>query len=145
MARILISIVCGFIGGVIAVVAGVFYFYRSLPGSGYVQFSRADHAPEFYKDVEILQHDSRPQGLYVRFRNIGAKAIEMASFRVRGYKDGKLWAEFEEAVYSETGPGEEQEGILKLMDYRTGKAHDLADCRVEVNFRYGYPIAEKRA
>jgi len=144
MARILISIVCGFFGGVIAVIAGVFYFYRSLPGSGYVQFSRTDHAPELYKDVEILHHESRPQGLYVRFRNIGAKAIEMASFRVRGYKEGKLWADFEEAVYSETGPGEEQEGILKLIDYRTGETHDLADCQIEVTFRYGYPASPKR-
>jgi len=40
-----------------------------------------------------------------------APLSEMADYRVRGYKNGKLWTEFEEAVYSETSPGKEQQGI----------------------------------
>ena len=70
----------------------------------------------------------------------------MAHFKIRGYKDGKLWAEFEEGAYSETQPGQEQEAILKLHDYRSpGKFFDLTDCRVEVSFLFGYILSEERA
>jgi hypothetical protein len=40
MSHVLIPALCGFFGGIIAVVAGVLYFYRTLPRSGYVQISR---------------------------------------------------------------------------------------------------------
>ncbi|EDY16735.1 hypothetical protein CfE428DRAFT_5698 [Chthoniobacter flavus Ellin428] len=146
MSRILIPALCGLVGGLIAVAAGLFYFYRTLPASGYLQISRGDGGPELSKDVEVLEHASRPQGLYVRFKNTGSKPIEMAHFRVRSYKDGKLWAEFEETIYSETSPGMEQEGILKLRDYRDGsKTFDLSDCRIEVTVLYGYVVSTKRA
>ena len=146
MLRVLIPTLCGFAGGVIAVGAAIFYFYRLLPSSGYVQITRGDRGPELYKDVEVLEYAPRPQGLYVRFKNTGSKPIEMASFRVRGYKDGKLWAELEDAIYSETPPGTEQEGILKLRDYRDGtKTFDLSDCRIEVTVRYGYVTSNKRS
>jgi hypothetical protein len=70
----------------------------------------------------------------------------MTQFRVRGYKDGKLWAEFEETIYSETKPGEEQEGILTLRDYRDGsKTFDLTDCRIEVTFVSAYVLSTQRA
>ena len=142
--RMLIPILCGFFGGIIAVVIGVFCLYRSVPESGYLQMSRHHKRPEMYKDIEVLEHAPRPQGLYVRFKNTGTKPTEMANFKVRGYKGGKLWAEFEETVYSDTKPGEEQEGILKLRDYRDGsKTFDLSDCRVEVTLKYAYIASDK--
>ena len=118
---------------------------RQLKGSDSIIFSRSP-GPERYKDVEILEHAPRPQGIYVRFRNSGAKPIEMTHFKVRGYKGGKLWAEFQEGAYSVTQPGKEQEAILKLQDYRDGgKTFDLSDCRVEVEFLFGYVLTKKSA
>jgi hypothetical protein len=141
MSRILIPAFCGFFGCLVAVAVGLFFFYRTLPSSGYLQISRGDGGPEIYKDVEVLEHATRPQGLYVRFKNTGSKPTEMTQFRVRGYKDGKLWAEFEE-----TKPGEEQEGILTLRDYRDGsKTFDLTDCRIEVTFVSAYVLSTQRA
>jgi hypothetical protein len=146
MSRVLIPALCGFVGGLVAVAAGFFFFYRTLPSSGYLQISRGDGGPEIYKDMEVLEHASRPQGLYVRFKNTGSKPTETTLFRVRGYKDGKLWAEFEETIYSETKPGEEQEAILTLRDYRDGsKTFDLSDCRIEVPFISAYVVSTKRA
>jgi len=145
MSHLLIAGLCGLAGGVIAVVGAAVLFMRQLKGSDSVTFSRGP-GPEFYKDVDILEHAPRPQGLYVRFRNRGTKPIEMAHFKVRGYKDGKLWAEFEEGTYSETRPGQEQEAILQLHDYRDrSKFFDLSDCRVEVTFLYGYVLSKERA
>lgn len=146
MSRILIPALCGFFGGLVAVAAGLFFFYRTLPSSGYLQISRGDGGPEIYKDVEVLEHASRPQGLYVRFKNTGSKPTEMTQFRVRGYTDGKLWAEFEETIYSEIKPGEEQEAILTLRDYRDrSETFDLSDCRIEITFLSAYVLSSKRA
>lgn len=145
MSRLVIAGLCGFAGGMIVVLGAVFWFMRKLKGSDSITISRGP-GPELYRDVEVLEHAFRPQGLYVRFRNRGAKPIEMAHFKIRGYKDGKLWAEFEEGAYSETQPGQEQEAILKLHDYRSpGKFFDLTDCRVEVSFLFGYILSEERA
>jgi hypothetical protein len=142
MTRILIAGLCGFLGGVVAVLGAVAIFMRQLKGSDSVTFSRGSKT-EFYTDVEVLEHALRPQGVYVRFRNSGSKPIEMAHFKVRGFKDGKLWAEFEEGAYSETQPGQEQEAILKLRDYRDpNNIFDLSDCRVEVKFLYGYVLTK---
>ncbi|MGO8928046.1 MAG: hypothetical protein ACLQU3_14335 [Limisphaerales bacterium] len=70
----------------------------------------------------------------------------MAHFKVRGYKGDKLWADFEESAYCETQPGQEQEVILKLHDYRDQtKTFDLSDCRVEVTFLYGFILTKKAA
>jgi hypothetical protein len=138
MSQLVLAGLCGFVGGVIAVV---------LLGkaSGNLTFGFSPR-PEFYKEVEILEHAPRPQGMYIRFRNRGNKPIEMAHFKVRGYKGDKLWAEFEEGVYSETQPGQEQEAILKLQDYRAPtKIFDLSDCRVEVGFLYGFVLTKKSA
>ena len=145
MSRFLIPSLCGFLGGLVAVAAGLFFFYRTLPSSGYLQISRGDGGSEIYKDMEVLEHASRPQGLYVRFKNTGSKSTEMTQFRVRGYKDVRLWAEFDETIYSETKPGEEQEGILTLSDYRGGSTFDLSDCRIEVAFVSAYVVSTKRA
>ena len=145
MSHILIPALCGFLGGLVAVAVGFFLVYRILPASGYLQISRDGGGPEMYKDVEVLEHASRPQGLYIRFRNTGSKPTEMALFRVRGYKEGRLWAELEETVYAETSPGAEQEAILKLRDYRDGsKTFDLSDCRIEVTFVSAYVASTNR-
>jgi hypothetical protein len=146
MSRVLIPALCGFLGGLVAVAIGAFFFFRAVPSSGYLQISRGEGGPEIYKDMEVLEHASRPQGIYVRFKNTGSKPTEMTLFRVRGYKDGKLWAEFEETIYSETKPGAEQEAILTLRDYRDGsKTYDLSDCRIEVTFLSAYVVSTKRA
>ena len=138
MTSTLIAGLCGFLGGVVAVAGVVAIFMRQLKRSDAITISRGP-GPEWYKDVEVLEHARRPQGLYIRFRNCGAKPIEMAQFKVRAYKDGKLWVEFDEAVYSETQPGEEQEGILKLLDCRNpSQPLDLSNCRVEVKFLSAY-------
>jgi hypothetical protein len=140
MSQLIVAGLCGFVGGVIAVI-----LLGKANGHFSIGFSRGP-GPEFYKDVEILEHTARPQGVYVRFRNCGSKPIDMANFKVRGYKDDKLWAEFEEGAYSETQPGTEQETILKLQDYRnSNKIVDLSDCRVEVKFLYGYVLTNKSA
>ncbi len=145
MSRLLLAGLCGFLGGAIAFLGALAIVLRQLKGSDSVTFSRG-RGPEFYKDVEILEHAPRPQGLYVRFRNCGTKPIEMANFKVRGYKEGKLWAEFEEGAYVVTQPGKEQETILKLHDYRDcGKTFDLSGCRVEIEFLYGYVLTKKSA
>jgi len=145
MSRLLLAGLCGFLGAAVALVVALAFLVRQLKGSQSVTFSRGAN-PEFYKEVQVLEHSPRPQGLYVRFRNSGAKPIEMANFKVRGYKDGKLWAEFEEGAYCETQPGREQEAILKLQDYRDpGKSIDLSDCRVEVEFLYGFVIKKEPA
>ncbi len=140
MLQLVVAGLCGFVGGVIAVIL----LGRA---SGHLTFGfSGGPGPEFYKDVVILEHARRPQGVYVRFRNNGRKPIEMAHFKVRGYKGDKLWAEFEEGAYSETQPGQEQEAILKLQDYRNPtKIFDLSDCRVDVNFLYGYVLTKKSA
>jgi hypothetical protein len=146
MSRVLIPALCGFFGAVVALAVAAICFYRTLPRSGYVQISRDSQGPEISRDIELLEHGTRPQGLYVRFKNNGSKPIEMAHFKIRGYKDGKLWAEFEEGVYSQTEPGQEQEGILPLRDYRDAcKTFDLSDCRIEVTVLYGYVESTKRA
>jgi hypothetical protein len=138
MSELIVAGLCGFVGGVIAVI-----LLGRANGHFSVGFSRG---PEFYKDVEILEHAPRPQGVYVRFRNLGSKPIEMANFKVRGWKGDKLWAEFEEGAYSETQPGQEQEAILKLQDHRNPtKIFDLSDCRVDVKFLYGYVLTTKSA
>jgi hypothetical protein len=140
MPQFIVAGLCGFVGGVIAVI-----LLGKANGHFSIGFSRSP-GPEFYKDVEILEHAPRPQGVYVRFRNHGSKPIEMANFKVRGYKGDKLWAEFEEGAYSETQPGQEQEAILKLVDYRNPtKIFDLSDCRVDVKFLYGYVLTRKSA
>jgi hypothetical protein len=140
MSQLIIAGLCGFVGGVIAVI-----LLGKANGHFSIGLSRGP-GPEFYKDVEILEHAPRPQGVYVRFRNRGNKPIEMANFKVRGYKGDKLWAEFEEGAYSETQPGQEQEAILKLLDYRNPtKTLDLSDCRVDVKFLYGYVLTKKSA
>jgi hypothetical protein len=140
MSQLIVAGLCGFVGGVIAVI-----LLGKANGHFSIGFSRGP-GPEFYKDVEILEHAARPQGVYVRFRNHGSKPIEMANFKVRGYKGEKLWAELEEAAYSETQPGQEQEAILKLLDYRSPtKTFDLSDCRLDVRFLYGYVLTKKSA
>jgi hypothetical protein len=145
MRRFVIPGLCGFAGAAVALAAAVLLLRRTLGTSDFLTVSRGP-GPEYYQDVAVLEHARRPQGLYVRFKNTGRKAIEMAHFKVRAYKDGKLWAEFEEGHYSETKPGEEQEGILKLRDYRDGgKTYDLSDCRIEVIFLYGYVVSHGRA
>ena len=145
MSQLFLTGLCGFAGGVLAVLAAVLFFTWQLKGSDSITFSRG-RGPEFYRDVELLEHAPRPQGLYIRYRNRGAKPIEMAHFKVRGYKDGKLWAEFEEGAYSETQPGQEGEAILRLHDYRDpSKIFDLSDCRVEISFLYGYILSNKAA
>ena len=140
MLQLIVAGLCGFVGGVIAVI-----LLRKSSGHLTFGFSPGP-GPEFYKDVEILEHAPRPQGVYVRFRNRGGKPIEMANFKVRGYRGDKLWAEFEEGAYSETQPGQEQEAILKLLDYRNPtKAFDLSDCRLDVRFLYAYVLTKKSA
>ena len=132
----------GFAAGMIASLACLGFLVRKLKGSDFIFSNGA--SPEIYKDVEVLEHAPRPHGLYVRFRNRGAKPIEAAYFKVRGYKDGKLWAEFEGNSYSETQPGQEQETILTLQDNRDrSKTFDLSECRVEVKFLYGFVLAKK--
>jgi hypothetical protein len=115
MAHVLIPALCGFLGGITGLAVGAFILYRQVPRAGFLQITRGP-GPEICRDVELLEHASRPQGLYVRFRNTGAKPIETAHFRIRGYRDGKLWAEFQEGVYAEAKPGDEHEGILPLHD-----------------------------
>ena len=145
MSQLLIAGFCGFVGGVIAVLGAVALFMRQLKGSDSVTFSRGP-GPELYRDVELIEHAPRPQGLYVRYRNRGTKPIEMAHFKVRGYKEGKLWAEFEKGAYAETHPGQEQETILQLHDYRDpSKIFDLSDCQVEISFLYGYVLSKRAA
>ena len=140
MSQLIIAGLCGFVGGVVAVI-----LLGRANGHFSVGFSRGP-GPEFYKDVEILEHAPRPQGVYVRFRNCGSKPIEMANFKVRGYKGDKLWAEFEEGACSETQPGQEHEAILKFLDYRNPtKTLDLSDCQVDVKFLYGYVLTKKSA
>jgi hypothetical protein len=144
MSSLVIAAVCGFVGGALAILIGVYLFTRKLGKNDTIMISK-EPCTETYKDVDILEHSPRPQGLYVRFRNRGSKPIEMAHFNVRGYRDGKLWAECEEGIYAEVQPGAEQEGILKLQDYRGGasKTVDLADCMVEVKFLFGYVLTQK--
>jgi hypothetical protein len=145
MSQLVIAGLCGFAGGAVAVLGAVAFFMRQVKGSDSVTFSRGP-GPEFYRDVELLDHAPRPQGLYVRYRNCGRKPIEMAHFKVRGYKEGKLWVEFQEGAYSETHPGQEQEAILRLHDYRDRtKTFDLSDCRVEVSVLYGYVLSKRSA
>jgi hypothetical protein len=145
MERLLIAGLFGFAGGALAIMGAVALFMRQLKGSDSVTFSRGP-GPELYRDVELLEHAPRPQGLYIRYRNRGTKPIEMAHFKVRGYREGKLWAEFEEGTYAETAPGQEQEAILRLHDYRDhSKTFDLSDCRVEVCFQYGYVLSKTAA
>ena len=145
MSQTWLALLCGFAGGVIALLGALAVFLRQLKGSDSITFSRGP-GPEFYKDVEVLEHAPRPQGRYVRFRNRGTKPIEMAHFKVRGYKGDKLWFDFEESAYCETQPGQEQEAILKLCDYRDPtKTFDLSDCRVEVTFLYGFILKKKAA
>jgi hypothetical protein len=146
MSQLVMAGLCGFIAGIITtlVVIALLFMWK-LKGSDSITLSRGP-GPEFYKQVEITEYATRPQGLYIRFRNRGTKAIEMAHFKVRGYKDDKLWAEFEEGAYCETQPGQEQEAILQLQDYRDrSKKFDLSDCRLEVQFLYGYVLSKKAA
>ena len=145
MSPIVIAGLCGFAGGVIAILGALAVFMRQLKHKESVTFSRGP-GPELYRNVEVLEHAPRPQGRYVHFRNTGTKPIEMVHFKVRGYVEGKLWAEFEESVYSETQPGAEQEAILQLQDYRDrSKSFDLSNCRVEVKVLYGYVAARRLA
>lgn len=145
MSPLLTAGICGLAGGALAAFFGFWLFTRKLATDEMIMISKGS-GPEFYKEVELLEHGFVPQGIYVRYRNHGAKPIEMASFKVCGFKDGKLWAEFEEATYAETQPGQEQEGILKLRDYHDAtKVFDLTNCTVKVEFRYAYPLSTKAA
>ena len=95
---------------------------RQASGNLSIGFSRGP-GPAFYKEVEILDHAPRPQGIYVRFRNRGNRPIAMARFKVRGYEWDKLWAEFEESAYSETQPTERDR---RPAQYVTGGAAEQA-------------------
>ena len=118
---------------------------RKLRGIDSVTFSGGP-GPEVYREVEVLEHAPRPQGLYVRFQNRGSKSTEMIHFRVRGFKNDKLWWEIQESSYSETQPSQVQEAILKFHDYRDhNKTFDLSECRVEVKCLYGFVLAKKTA
>jgi hypothetical protein len=143
MEPMLLPAFFGFLGGVIAFGVALVLFYRRVLGRGdCVTISRGP-GPEIYKDLDVLEHDPRPQGLYVRFRNRGVKPIEMAHFKIRAYKASKLWAEFQESLYVETQPGQEGEGVLKLKDYRSGPEIDLTDCSLTVEFLFGYVMTKK--
>jgi hypothetical protein len=145
MSQLLLAGLCGIAGGIIAALSALAFFMRKVKGSDCLMISRSP-GQEIYKEVEILEHAPRPQGLYVRYRNCGTKPIEMAEFKVRGFKENLLWAEFEEGAYAETQPGQQQEAILKLHDNRDPcKTVDLVDCRVEVTFLYGFVLAKKPA
>ena len=140
MKEIMLPLFLGFIGGILAIVIGAFLFYRSIPESGFVKFTRSNTMPKLYKDIKILEYAKRPQGVYIRYKNTGDQSVEMVSFKIRGYKDGKLWGDIEEAIYEETEPGEEQEGILKLKDYAGEKSLQLEGLTFEIEMKYAYPL-----
>ena len=135
MTQMLIAGLCGFLGGATAFIVALATFVGRRSDAITITRGRRH---EFSKKLEVLENAARPQGLYVRFRNAGTKPIESAHFRVRGYKEQKLWVEIEESAYVETAPGQEQEAILKLVDFRGGSAPiDLSGCRVAVTPLYG--------
>ena len=140
MSPLLLAGLCGLIGGALAALACVFLLLNRLGKSDVITISKGS-GTEFYKDVEILEHGFAPQGIYVRYRNRGAKPIEVAHFKVRGFKDGRLWAESETSAYAETSPGQEQEAILELRHCGPDggmRSFDLTGCTVKVDFVYGY-------
>jgi hypothetical protein len=145
MTHVLIPALCGFVGGIIGLAVGAFILYRQVPHAGFLQITRGP-GPEIYRDVEVLEHAPRPQGVYVHFRNTGTKPIEMANFKIRGYQDGKLWGEFEEAVYAEIRPGDEHEAILPLCEHLDGlltfNPPDYSTIKVAFLYAYGSSTAQ---
>ena len=138
MSPLLTAGICGLVGGALAALAGFFFFTRKLGSEQFIMISKGS-GPEPYEEIELLEHGLAPQGIYVRFRNRGTKPIEMACFKVRGFKNGKLWAEFEESAYAVTLPGEEQEAIVKLRDFGASpQPIDLSDCTVKVELVSAY-------
>ena len=76
MSQLLLAGLCGIAGGIIAALGALAFFMHKVKGSDCLMISRGP-GPEIYKEVEILEHAPRPQGLYVRYRNCGTKPIQM--------------------------------------------------------------------
>ncbi len=128
-----------FIGGVVALAAMVLALALVSKTSGAMSIHFGDDRRPYYKDMELLESDVRPGGIYVRYKNTGDKHAEGACFHVKVFdNNGQLIAESDELVTdAEILPGQVHEKVLASRELERDWVHNPAH-RIDVEFRYGF-------
>lgn len=135
MKPIIISVLSGFVGGVVAVVALYIFLSSALSDDTSLSISTTQD-PIKLTPIIILETEPRPQGYFIRYRNDSKSTAEAAFFVLKAYTKGKLWKQWETSDSYDVGPGDVRESILSIYDESTRGSPDLSAYDVKIESLY---------
>ncbi|TWT77550.1 hypothetical protein Pla123a_22110 [Posidoniimonas polymericola] len=131
-------LLCAFGGGVAALAALAIAITTTSRRNGLMSITFGGDSPKQYDDLELLEHEVRPGGVYVRYRNNGRETSGSVSFRVKVYEPGdRLIAEVMVFTDEPVAPGGVGENILPAYELERSWVQDPAN-RIHVMLLHGW-------
>lgn len=118
-------------GAVTVILLLAIYFAVTLRSGAADFIGFSVEATKKYTEIDILDHEIRDGGIWVRYRNTGGKLASDPLFKLRRFKDGKL---HHESLEYAIGIDSVEEGELIISATDMGYPIDLAGEDYEIKF-----------
>ena len=125
------ALIGGLVGAVAVILLLAIYFAVTLRSGAADFIGFSVEASKKYTEIEILDHEIRDGGIWVRYRNTGGKLASDPFFKLRRFRDGNLHHEsLEYAIDIDSV----DEGELIVSVTEMGEPVDLSGVEYEITF-----------